>query len=109
MANNKKTPSNAIGRVFKGIGGFFAEFGTAVSKGDIFTKLSLIWMGAGYARHKQFIKAAIMTVLEAAVILFSILFASQYVPKFGTLGTVQAEMIFDPVTMKNIMLSLIHI
>lgn len=60
-------------------------------------------MGAGYARHKQFIKAAIMTVLEAAVILFSILFASQYVPKFGTLGTVQAEMIFDPVTMKNIM------
>lgn len=103
MANNKKTPSKAIGRFFKGIGGFFAEFGTAVSKGDIFTKLSLIWMGAGYARHKQFIKAAIMTVLEAAVILFSILFASQYVPKFGTLGTVQAEMIFDPVTMKNIM------
>lgn len=72
MANNKKTPSKAIGRFFKGIGGFFAEFGTAVSKGDIFTKLSLIWMGAGYARHKQFIKAAIMTVLEAAVILFSI-------------------------------------
>ena len=39
MANNKKTPSKAIGRFFKGIGGFFAEFGTAVSKGDIFTKL----------------------------------------------------------------------
>lgn len=32
-----------------GIGPFFANFGTAVSKGDWSVKLSLLWMGAGYA------------------------------------------------------------
>ena len=104
MANqDKKTAGQAIGSFFKAIGRFFAECGTAVAKGDIFTKLSLIWMGAGYAGRKQFIKAIIMTALQAAVIWFTIVFAMQYVPKFGSLGTVQAEMVFDPVTMKNIM------
>ena len=27
-----------------GIGGFFKEFGEAVVKGDLFVKLSLVWM-----------------------------------------------------------------
>ena len=36
-----------------GIGGFFKEFGEAVVKGDLFVKLSLVWMGAGYIRRKQ--------------------------------------------------------
>ena len=39
-----------------GIGGFFKEFGEAVVKGDLFVKLSLVWMGAGYIRRKQIIK-----------------------------------------------------
>ncbi len=102
-SQKKKSAGQAIGGFFKAIGGFFAEFGKAVAKGDFFTKLSLIWMGAGYARRKQYIKAIIMTVLEAAVIWFTVAFSTRYVPKFGTLGTVKAEMIFDPVTMKNIM------
>ncbi len=29
-----------------GIGGFFKEFGEAVVKGDLFVKLSLVWMGS---------------------------------------------------------------
>lgn len=102
MANqNKKTAGQAIGGFFKAIGRFFSEFGIAVAKGDFFTKLSLIWMGAGYARRKQFIKAIIMTALQAAVIYFTITFAMQYIPKFGTLGSVEPEMVFNPVTMKN--------
>lgn len=60
-----------------------------------------MWWGAGYVRRKQFVKALIMTALEAAVILFTIFFASRYVPKFGTLGTVKAEMVFNIDTMKN--------
>ena len=60
-------------------------------KGDFFVKLSLIWWGAGYARRKQFVKALIMTLLEAGVIYFTLTFAMDYVPKFGTLGTVKAE------------------
>ncbi len=29
-------------------GGFFSDFGRAVTKGDLFVKLSMLWMGAGY-------------------------------------------------------------
>ena len=43
----------------KAIAEFFGEFGEAVVKGDIFVKLSLLWMGAGYVRRKQYIKAMI--------------------------------------------------
>lgn len=86
---------------FAAIGGFFKEFGHSVAKGDIFVKLSLIWMGAGYIRRKQFIKGILMTLFEAAVILYSIMFAGEYVGKFTTLGTVQQESVFNIVTMKN--------
>ena len=85
----------AVSGFFKAIGGFFADFGTAVVKGDAFVKLSLIWMGAGYAKRKQYVKAALMTLLEIAVIFFSVKFAMQYVPKFSTLGTVKMEKVFN--------------
>ena len=51
--------------------------------------------GAGYARRRQFAKALLMTLVEAGVAAFTLLFAMQYVPKFGTLGTVQAEQVFS--------------
>ena len=54
---------------FGSIGGFFRGFGEAVAKGDLFVKLSLIWMGAGYFKRKQYIKSLIITVFEAAVIV----------------------------------------
>ena len=102
MANQKKgTAMAAVGDFFKVIGGFFSSFGTAVAKGDLFVKLSLLWWGAGYVRRKQYIKAVIMTALEAAVILFTIFFAMDYVPKFGSLGTIKAEKVFNPQTMKS--------
>ena len=84
-----------------GIGGFFANFGTAVAKGDWAVKLSLLWMGAGYARRKQYVKALIMTAVEVGIILFTLFFAMQYIPKFGTLGTVKAEQVFNINTMKT--------
>ena len=99
------TTSNGFGAKVKGffasIVGFFTQFGTAVAKGDWAVKLSLLWMGAGYAKRKQYIKAIIMTVLEAALIWFTISFAWQYVSKFATLGTVQAESVFNMETMKT--------
>jgi arabinogalactan oligomer/maltooligosaccharide transport system permease protein len=102
MADGKKNgAAGAIAGFFGAIGGFFAGFGSTVARGDFFVKLSLLWMGAGYARRRQYIKAVIMTVLEAAVILFTIFFAMKYVPKFGTLGTVAPEQVFNMKTMKN--------
>ena len=84
-----------------GIGGFFKEFGEAVVKGDLFVKLSLVWMGAGYIRRKQIIKGILMTLLEVAVIVFTFGFATEYVRDFGTLGTVQQETVFNIATMQN--------
>lgn len=90
-----------IGSFFGSVGGFFKEFGTAVAKGDIFVKLSLLWMGAGYCKRKQFIKALLMTAFEVAIIAFTFGFAMDYVQKFSTLGTVQQESVFNVMTMKN--------
>lgn len=101
MADQEKGAAAAVRSFFKAIGGFFSDFGTAVAKGDIFVKLSLLVWGLGYARRKQYVKAVIMTALEAAVILFTIFFAMDYVPKFGSLGTIKAEQIFNPKTMKS--------
>ena len=41
-----------VSAFFSAVGNFFRDFGEAVSKGDLFVKLSLIWMGAGYFRRK---------------------------------------------------------
>ena len=92
---------SAISGFFGGIARFFAEFAMAMAKGDLFVKLTLVWWGAGYLRRKQYVKALLMTLLEAAVILFSVNFAMNYVPKFGTLGTVQAEQVFNMKTMQS--------
>ena len=92
---------SAISGFFAVIARFFAEFGTAMAKGDLFVKLSLLWWGAGYFRRKQYVKAILMTLLEIAVIVFTLNFAMAYVPKFSTLGTVQAEQVFNMQTMQT--------
>ena len=90
-----------IAGFFGGIGSFFREFGEAAAKGDLSVKLSMIWMGAGYARRGQYVKSVLITIFEALVIVFSVVCSSQYIPKFGTLGTVKRASEFNPVTMKN--------
>lgn len=80
---------------------FFADFGRAMAKGDLFVKLTLIWWGAGCLRRKQYAKALILTLLEAGVIWFTCGFAMAYVPKFATLGTVQAQQVFNMQTMQS--------
>ncbi len=90
----------AVAGFFRGIGNFFGEFFAAVAKGDWAVKLSLLVWGAGYAKRRQYVKATIMTALEVGLILFSVCFASQYVPKFGTLGTVQMAQEFNIETMQ---------
>ena len=91
---------SAVGGFFRAIGHFFGDFFTAIAKGDWAVKLSLIIWGAGCARRKQYVKAVALTVLEVGVILFSVFFASQYVPKFGTLGTVVMEQQLNMQTLK---------
>ena len=90
-----------IGGFFRSIGCFFRDFGEAGAKGDVFVKLSLVWMGAGYFKRKQYIKALLMTLFEVLILYYTFAFAMDYVPKFGTLGTVQQESVFNMVTMQN--------
>ncbi len=86
---------------FKSIGNYFKEFATAIAKGDIGVKLSLVIMGAGYAARKQIINGIIMTLLEAVFVVMCVFYAAPNLAKFGTLGTVQFEQKFDPLTMTS--------
>jgi arabinogalactan oligomer/maltooligosaccharide transport system permease protein len=86
-------------RLLKAIGKYFADFGTAVSKGDIWVKLSLIIMGMGYIGRGQVIKGLLVTALEAVFVLFTKNISWPYITKLNTLGTVQREEVFDPITM----------
>ncbi len=77
------------------------QFGTSIVKGDIWVKLSLIIMGAGYFGRKQIVKGIIMTLFEVVFIAFIAGVGIPNLSKFGTLGTVQFEQEFDIVTMTN--------
>lgn len=82
-------------------GNYFKEFGTAIAKGDIGVKASLLIMGAGYFARKQIINGLIMTALEAVFLIMCVFYAAPNLAKFGTLGTVQFEQVFDPLTLTS--------
>lgn len=86
---------------FKSIGDFFKNFGVAVARGDAAVKSSMLFMGAGYFARKQIIKGILMMILEALFVLMCIVYAVPNLAKFGTLGTVQFEQTFDPLTMQS--------
>ena len=77
------------------------EFGSAVKNGDIWVKLSLLIMGMGYFGRKQILKGILMILLEVGVIASFVSVFLPYMSKLSTLGTVQREMIFDPLTMSE--------
>ena len=52
-ANTAAPQGISLERDLTSTGGFFAGFATAVTKGDAFVKLSLLWWGAGYAPAKR--------------------------------------------------------
>lgn len=80
---------------------YFGDFGTSVAKGDIWTKLSLVIMGAGYIGRGQVVKGILMTLVEVGFFAFTGLFSWQYISKLNTLGTVQREEVFDVLTMTS--------
>ncbi len=91
MAGNKKS----------GIGTFLKEFAEAITKGDIFTRCSLLVMGVGHVRRGKYLQGILMTLAELAFAMFCIFVAAQYLPDFLTLGSVEQQVIYNPATMKN--------
>lgn len=85
----------------KSLGNIFKEFGLSIAKGDIWVKLSLVIMGAGYVGRKQVIKGIIMTLFEAVIIAYMVIVGAPNLSEFNTLGTVQFEKVFNLATMKN--------
>lgn len=81
--------------------GYFKDLGTAITKGDAYVKMSMLFMGAGYTGHKQVIKGILVTLLEIAFIAVCVLYAAPNLAKFGTLGTVQFEKKLDPLTLQT--------
>ncbi len=81
---------------------FFTDVGSAIREGSAFTRLSFLIWGAGYARLGQYLKGVVVTVVEALLILATVLIGRASLPKFGTLGTVNMEMVFGFATMKNV-------
>lgn len=87
--------------MWKSIGSTFKDFGESIAKGDVWVKLSLLIMGAGYIGRGQVIKGILITLVEAVFALYMAAVGVPYLSKFGTLGTVQFEKVFNVVTMKN--------
>lgn len=78
---------------------YFGDFGKSVAKGDIWTRLSLVIMGAGYIGRKQIVKGILITLLEVFIILAEFLVTGPYMAKLNTLGTVQREEVLDLTTL----------
>ena len=80
---------------------FLQRFGHAFAHGDIFTKLSFVIWGLGYIGHGQLIKALLVTLVQGLGLYYLAVAGVPNLAKFGTLGTVQMEMVFNPITLKN--------
>ncbi len=78
-------------------------FGNALAKGDIWVKLSAVIMGAGYFARNQIVNGILMTAAEIGFILLVVLFGVPSLSKFDTLGDVQMEQTFDPLTLQSTM------
>ena len=59
----------------------------ALIKGDLFTKLSVVIMGAGIAGHRQIVKGAVILLLEIAFFGFMISTGAHNLSMMPTLGT----------------------
>ena len=77
------------------------DFGQAIKKGDIGVKLSFLFMGVGYGVRGQWLKGILVTLIEIAFIIMCIFYAAPNLAKFSTLGTVEREAYFDPLTMQQ--------
>lgn len=88
-------------KALKAIGKYFKDFGVAFAKGDIWVKLSAVIMGAGYFARKQIINGILITLVQVGFIVLTMMFSTPALAKSSTLGTVQLEQTFDPLTLQQ--------
>lgn len=101
----KKLPGRVVGfikaigrffvKLFTGIGKGVANYVTRFIKGDFAVKLSYLIFGFGNIMKGQIIKGLLFLATEVAYIYFIITFGWDNLSKFGTLGTVETQIVPD--------------
>lgn len=89
-------------RFFVSIGEFFMGAVRAFIEGDAWVKLSALLWGASCLARRQFVKGILLLVEQALILWAFFGWLWPYLLKFGTLGTVQAEQVYDPVSRRNV-------
>ena len=80
---------------------FLPQVAQAFRDGDVWVKLSALICGSSCFARKQYIKGFLITLVQAVLLWAIPCVFWPYMSKLGTLGTVQAQKTFNPVTMKN--------
>lgn len=93
-----KIALHAIVRFFKFVYHRVIEWFGILKKGDLFVKLSLLIMGIGFFRRKQLGKGVMYTFIQLLFIIFMVFVGAPNLSKFGTLGNVEYEQFYNPVT-----------
>ena len=70
----------------------------AIRKGDIFTKLTCLIMGAGNLARKQIIQGLLFLTGELAYILYMVFYGAKALQNFVTLGTETQKKVFNEAT-----------
>lgn len=78
---------HSIINLFKKIGRSFKKIGYAFAKGDIFTKLSFIFLGLSHIKRKQYIKGFLFLCIEALFIFYMVMIGGNAIVGLITLGT----------------------
>jgi len=99
--SDTRSTGGALKNFGRAISSVFVRFFRDIRDGDLWVRLSLILFGAGYFRRKQYIKGIIVTALQVFVFVFYPIALWPYLSKFGTLGTVKREAVFNIQTMQN--------
>lgn len=76
----------------------FRTIATVFKHGDIFTRLSFIFMGLSNLVRKQIVKGLIFLSAEVGFIFYVFMFGATALSHFDDLGEVQQGMSIDPVT-----------
>ncbi len=80
---------------------FFARVIDALCHGDAWVRLSALVCGASCFARGQYVKGVLLTLAEALLVWLIPGFFWPSMRKLNTLGTVQAEKVFNPETLRN--------
>ncbi len=100
-SRRKQRRQAAFLRPFGAVGRLFSDAWRALASGDAWTRLSALVWGCSCIARRQFCKGLLLIAQEAAFIA-SLLWLLPSMRKLGTLGTVQAERVYDPLTRRNV-------